>query len=147
MGSRVGTAKSDDWQIDLRLNRPVAKRGKGIAPEYRIAYSIHFSFCVSSSEALVSSRATLFVKAAFPLGDIDQIIVGAVSMSLSISCSGCYSAVSAAFKGAVSSMTPMKRDLVTSFVPDYACGSVKPVMVTINAQEPIHQVVSVSSCK
>ena len=29
MGGRVGTAKSDDGQIDLKLNRPVEMGGKG----------------------------------------------------------------------------------------------------------------------
>jgi len=32
MGGRVGTAKSDDGQINLKLDRPLEMGGKGMAP-------------------------------------------------------------------------------------------------------------------
>jgi organic hydroperoxide reductase OsmC/OhrA len=35
MGERVGTAKSDDGQIALKLDRPVEMGGKGMASEYQ----------------------------------------------------------------------------------------------------------------
>jgi osmotically inducible protein OsmC len=46
MGGRVGTAKSDDGQIDLKLDRPVEMGGKGNGtnPEqlFAVGYAVYF---------------------------------------------------------------------------------------------------------
>ena len=45
MGGRVGTAKSDNGQIDLKLNRPVEMGGKGNGTNPEQLFAVGYAAC------------------------------------------------------------------------------------------------------
>jgi lipoyl-dependent peroxiredoxin len=56
MGGRVGTAKSDDGQIDLKLDRPVEMGGKGNGTNPEQLFAVGYAACFIGSLRVVAGK-------------------------------------------------------------------------------------------
>ncbi|WP_130417083.1 Ohr family peroxiredoxin [Edaphobacter modestus] len=57
MGGRVGTAKSDDGQIDLKLDRPVEMGGKGNGTNPEQLFATGYAACFIGALRVVCGKA------------------------------------------------------------------------------------------
>ena len=58
MGGRVGTAKSDDGQINLKLDRPVEMGGKGDGTNPEQLFAAGYAACFIGALRVVAGNAT-----------------------------------------------------------------------------------------
>jgi osmotically inducible protein OsmC len=56
MGGRVGTAKSDDGQIDLKLDRPVEMGGKGNGTNPEQLFAVGYAACFIGALRVVAGE-------------------------------------------------------------------------------------------
>jgi osmotically inducible protein OsmC len=56
MGGRVGTAKSDDGQIDLKLDRPVEMGGKGKGTNPEQLFAVGYAACFIGALRVVAGK-------------------------------------------------------------------------------------------
>jgi osmotically inducible protein OsmC len=56
MGGRVGTAKSDDGQIDLKLDRPVEMGGKGDGTNPEQLFAVGYAACFIGALRVVAGK-------------------------------------------------------------------------------------------
>jgi lipoyl-dependent peroxiredoxin len=56
MGGRVGTAKSDDGQIDLKLDRPVEMGGKGNGTNPEQLFAVGYAACFIGALRVVAGK-------------------------------------------------------------------------------------------
>jgi osmotically inducible protein OsmC len=56
MGGRVGTAKSDDGQIDLKLDRPVEMGGRGNGTNPEQLFAVGYAACFIGALRVVAGR-------------------------------------------------------------------------------------------
>jgi Ohr subfamily peroxiredoxin len=56
MGGRVGTAKSDDGQIDLKLDRPVEMGGKGNGTNPEQLFAVGYAACFMGALRVVAGK-------------------------------------------------------------------------------------------
>jgi lipoyl-dependent peroxiredoxin len=56
MGGRVGTAKSDDGQIELKLNRPVEMSGKGNGTNPEQLFAVGYAACFIGALRVVAGK-------------------------------------------------------------------------------------------
>jgi Ohr subfamily peroxiredoxin len=56
MGGRVGTAKSDDGQIDLKLDRPVEMGGKGNGTNPEQLFAVSYAACFIGALRVVAGK-------------------------------------------------------------------------------------------
>jgi lipoyl-dependent peroxiredoxin len=56
MGGRVGTAKSDDGQIDLKLDRPVEMGGKGNGTNPEQLFAAGYAACFIGALRIVAGK-------------------------------------------------------------------------------------------
>ena len=56
MGGRVGAAKSDDGQIDLRLDRPVEMGGKGNGTNPEQLFAVGYAACFIGALRVVAGK-------------------------------------------------------------------------------------------
>src|ERR1700727_1452084 len=56
MGGRVGTARSDDGQIDLKLDRPVEMGGKGNGTNPEQLFAVGYAACFMGALRVVAGK-------------------------------------------------------------------------------------------
>jgi organic hydroperoxide reductase OsmC/OhrA len=59
MGGRFGTAKSDDGQIDLKLDRPVEMGGKGNGPNLEHLFAAGYAACFIGALRVVARKRSI----------------------------------------------------------------------------------------